>query len=298
MLRGNTNPAMQGLRGTGNSASPMLRGNTNPAMQLLRETGNAASPMLRGSSNPAMPALQLSQTSHPSVPPPANRLPLLIVGLGALAVVIGVFAWLHPGGSTAPAPRSTRPVVAPTRPPVRDEGLQVAVPVRTVAPTALVAVVKTAPDRAASDEKPARPAPRKPVDAPAAVGTTSKPQTGSATVGPTATDRPAPRKTEARPSKVAALDLSPVPQLTPQILRQHMQVAEPRWQSCPKDASGKNLSIGIVVAPSGSVVKADVLGPAGSSETARCITERIRKMNFPAYAEGGPKTFFWSYQAP
>jgi len=252
--------------------------------------------MMRGASNPAMPALNLSQTSHPSVPPPANRLPLLIVGLGALAVVIGVFAWLHPGGSTTPAPRPRRPVVAATKAPIRDEGPQIAVPV-TVAPAASVAVVKVAPDKVASDEKSARPAPRKSVDSPAVV-TTSKQQTGSATVGPTAPDKIAPRKPEVRPSKVAALDPSPVPQLTPQILRQHMQVAEPKWQSCPKDASGKNLSIGIVVAPSGSVLKADVLGPAGSTETARCVTERIRNMNFPAYVEGGPKTFFWSYQAP
>jgi len=77
-----------------------------------------------------------------------------------------------------------------------------------------------------------------------------------------------------------------------------MTTAEPKWQSCPKDGSGKNLSIGIVVAPSGSVVKADVMGPSGSTDTARCVTERIRNMRFPAYAEGGPKTFFWSYQVP
>jgi len=107
-----------------------------------------------------------------------------------------------------------------------------------------------------------------------------------------------PRKAELKLAKAPALDLSPVALLTPQILRQHMTTAEPKWQSCPKDGSGKNLSIGIVVAPSGSVVKADVMGPSGSTDTARCVTERIRNMRFPAYAEGGPKTFFWSYQVP
>jgi hypothetical protein len=302
---GASSPSIPMLRGASSPSIPMLRGASSPSIPMLRGASSPSIPMLRGASNPAIPMLRTTGTDHlarasdasiPSHPPPTNRLPLLIAGLGALALVIGSLAWLYPGSSTT-QPKPARAGTASRRA-VQTDGPQVAVPVRTVAPTTPVAVGVSSQDKPSSVEKTTHPPARKVTEATGSVGTTSKPQptpSGPATVGP---EKTVARKAEGKSPRAAALDLSPVPLLTPQILRQHMTVAEPKWQSCPKDGSGKNLSIGIVVAPSGSVVKADVLGPAGTTATARCVTERIRNMRFPAYAEGGPKTFFWSYQAP
>lgn len=300
-LRSASNPAIPMLRGASNPAMPMLRQTNNPAMPMMRGASNPAMPMMRGASSPSLPQLRITGTSDPALgrsssevsvpsqPATPNRLPLLIVGLGTLGVAIGVVAWLYPSQPTVsqkPRPASK----AAPRPIVRDEGPQVAVPVHTVGGVQPADASKPATEKSTSAEPTARPVAKKPGDA--AVATTSKPAT---TVAP---DKPVAKKVDAKPAKAAALDYSPVAQLTPQILRQHMTVAEPRWQGCPKDGSGKNLSIGIVVAPSGSVVKADVMGPSASTETARCVTDKIRNMRFPAYAEGGPKTFFWSYLVP
>ncbi|MBL8635055.1 MAG: hypothetical protein JNM40_17640 [Myxococcales bacterium] len=311
-MRSASNPAMPMLRQTGSPAMPMLRQPSNPAMPMLRQTGNPAMPMLRQPSNPAMPMLRgvsspslpqlrvtgtsdpalgrsSSDVSIPSQPAPPNRLPLLIVGLGSLGVAIGVVAWLYPGQPTvAPKPRPVPKAAAQSV--VREEGPQVAVPVHTVAGALPTEPNKPAIEKPASPEVTGRAAVKKPAEP--AVATTSKPAT---TALP---DKPVAKKVDPKPAKAVALDYSPVAQLTPQILRQHMTVAEPKWQGCPKDGSGKNLSIGIVVAPSGSVVKADVMGPSASTDTARCVTDKIRNMRFPAYAEGGPKTFFWSYLVP
>ena len=303
-----SNPAMPMMRSTSNPAMPMMRSTSNPAMPMMRSTSNPAMPLLRGASNPALLPLRTTGSSDsswarspsgpsvPSHPPASNRLLLLIVGLGSLAVAIGVVAWLHPGQPTeTPQPERSRVVSAPSQPaPIREDGQQVAVPVRTVAPINAPVVVTATVDKPRPVETAPRPIIRKPADSGTVVASTSKPMTVPA--GPV--EKVVPRKAELKLAKAPALDLSPVALLTPQILRQHMTTAEPKWQSCPKDGSGKNLSIGIVVAPSGSVVKADVMGPSGSTDTARCVTERIRNMRFPAYAEGGPKTFFWSYQVP
>ena len=303
-----SNPAMPMMRSTSNPAMPMMRSTSNPAMPMMRSTSNPAMPMMRGASNPALLPLRTTGSSDPSLarspsgpsvpshPPTSNRLPLLIVGLGSLALAIGVVAWLHPGQPTVPSqPERARVVSAPSQPsPIREDGQQVAVPVRTVTPVNAPVVVTATVDKPSPVETPPRSVVRKPVDSGTVVATTSKPTTAA----PGVMDKVVPRKAEPKITKAPALDLSPVALLTPQILRQHMTTAEPKWQSCPKDGSGKNLSIGIVVAPSGSVVKADVMGPSGSTDTARCVTERIRNMRFPAYAEGGPKTFFWSYQVP
>ena len=301
-------PLTEGMQRTSNPAMPMMRSTSNPAMPMMRSTSNPAMPMMRGASNPALLPLRTTGSSDPSLarspsgpsvpshPPTSNRLPLLIVGLGSLALAIGVVAWLHPGQPTVPSqPERARVVSAHSQPsPIREDGQQVAVPVRTVTPVTAPVVVTATVDKPSPVETPPRSVVRKPVDSGTVVATTSKPTTAA----PGAMDKVVPRKAEPKITKAPALDLSPVALLTPQILRQHMTTAEPKWQSCPKDGSGKNLSIGIVVAPSGSVVKADVMGPSGSTDTARCVTERIRNMRFPAYAEGGPKTFFWSYQVP
>ena len=302
VLAGTSNPAIPQLRGTSNPAIPQLRGTSNPAIPMFRSTSNSAMPLLRTTGNPEPPILpRASETSIPSVPPSSNRLPLLIAGLGTLALAIGVVAWLHPGqsatGSGVPADKTavlSLPTALPTG------GSQAVVPVRTVAQPAPVVVVAPAKDKP-SDDKKDQISPRKPPEETGHVVTSSKP-----TTSPPATGNPAkpvaPKavatKVEAKPTRAPQLDLSPVPQLTRDILRQHMTVAEPKWQACPKDGSGKYLTIGIAVAPSGSVVKAEVMGPAGSTQTAQCITERIRGMRFPAYSEGGPKNFVWSYQVP
>jgi hypothetical protein len=300
-MRSASNPAIPLLRQTGNPAMPLLRQTGNPAMPLLRQTSNPAMPMIRQTSSPSMPMLRTTGTSDPSLgrsaselsvpalPAKQNRLPLLIVGIGALGIAIGVVAWLYPSQPTEThKPRSVAKTAA--RPVVRDEGPQVAVPVHTVAGERPADPSKAATDKTAVPEPSVRLSVKKPAEP--VVATTSKPAT---TPVP---DKQVAKKVEPKPVKVAALDYSPVASLTPQILRQHMTVAEPKWQGCPKDGSGKNLSIGIVVAPSGSVVKADVMGPSASTETARCVTDKIRNMRFPAYAEGGPKTFFWSYLVP
>lgn len=108
--------------------------------------------------------------------------------------------------------------------------------------------------------------------------------------------RPVAKTIETKPTAASTPEI--VPQLTREILRRHMAAAEPKWHSCPKEGSGKNLTIGIVIAPSGTVVKTEVIGPIGATDTARCVKGRIETMRFPAYQEGGPKTFYWSYQAP
>ena len=300
-MRSASNPAIPMLRQTGNPGMSMLRQTGNPAMPLGRQTSNPSMPMLRGASNPAMPMLRTTGTSDPSLgrsaselsipsqPAQPNRLPLLIVGIGALGIAIGVVAWLYPSQPMeTKKPRSATKTA--TRSVVRDEGPQVAVPVHTVAGESPVGANKAATEKATVAEPSVRPVVKKPAEP--AVATNSKPAT---TPSP---EKQVAKKVDPKPAKVAALDYSPVASLTPQILRQHMTVAEPKWQGCPKDGSGKNLSIGIVVAPSGSVVKADVMGPSASTETARCVTDKIRNMRFPAYAEGGPKTFFWSYLVP
>lgn len=300
-------------RGTSNPAMPMLRGASDPAMQLLRGGSSPSIPMLRGTSNPAMPmlrmtgtperstALRSSETSIPSLPPTPNRLPLVIVGIGALGVVIGIVAWLHPGQPGAGGRSSTdngsvvsTPAALPTG------GSSLAPPVRTVSAAAPVVVVNSVTDTAVREKK-ERSAVRKPTEEHGGAATGSKPPalpTNSTPVAKTSTPKNAVAKVESKSSREPQLELTMVPQLTREIMRQHMTVAEPKWQSCPKDGSGKNLSIGISVAPSGSVVKAEVMGPAGSTQTAQCVTARIRNMRFPAYQEGGPKNFFWSYQVP
>lgn len=105
---------------------------------------------------------------------------------------------------------------------------------------------------------------------------------------------------KAAPTVAAApLSMEPVPQLSPPIIRQHMLSAEKRFPGCVREGYGSNVSIGIVVESSGSVRKADILGPLGQSATGRCISEQIRGLHFPPFTEGGASKFFvWSYQVP
>jgi hypothetical protein len=82
-------------------------------------------------------------------------------------------------------------------------------------------------------------------------------------------------------------------------MHQTMLAAELKFKSCVKEAWGTNISIGIAVAASGEVQKADILGPIAQSATGRCIADQIRRLRFPPFTEGGAsKQFFWSYQIP
>ena len=75
--------------------------------------------------------------------------------------------------------------------------------------------------------------------------------------------------------------------------------AEGRFKACVKEAWGSYVTISIVVDNSGTVQKADLIGPLNTSATGRCISEQIRKQHFPPFTEGGATKFFvWSYQVP
>ncbi len=91
---------------------------------------------------------------------------------------------------------------------------------------------------------------------------------------------------------------APLKTLTQDVLRQNMLRAESRFKSCAKEAWGSYVTISILVDNSGSVQKADLIGPLGTSATGRCISEQIRKQHFPPFTEGSSKQFVWSYQIP
>lgn len=106
----------------------------------------------------------------------------------------------------------------------------------------------------------------------------------------------------AKAAKAAEADTAPpqapLKSLTQDVLRQNMLRAESRFKSCAKEAWGSYVTISILVDNSGSVQKADLIGPLGTSATGRCISEQIRKQHFPPFTEGSSKQFVWSYQIP
>jgi hypothetical protein len=171
-----------------------------------------------------------------------------------------------------PAEKSAEPAAKPAPPAAPKAAVKVAAaPVKPAASAAPVAAKPAAP---------AAPVAAKPVAPAALVATASKPAA-------------------AAPPAALPASLAPSKQLTQAQIRQIMLAAESQWKPCLKDAFGSNMSIGVLVAGSGQVQKADILGPLAQSATGRCITEQIRKLRFPAFTEGGPtKQFFWSYQIP
>jgi hypothetical protein len=138
-------------------------------------------------------------------------------------------------------------------------------------------------------------------DEPDSPGTTSKPGAGhhdrTAAKAARAAARAAAKAVKAseaeNPPVQAALKT-----LTPEAQRQNMLRAEGRFKACIKEAWGSYVTISIVVDNTGSVQKAELIGPLNASATGHCISEQIRKQHFPPFTEGGSKQFVWSYQIP
>ncbi|HMU40379.1 MAG TPA: hypothetical protein PKE31_15325 [Pseudomonadota bacterium] len=284
VARSVSNPALLPMRSVSNPALLPMRSASNSALLPLRGVSQSAMPLLRTTGNPA------ASGSH-ALPPRKNLLPLAIGGLSVVAIAIFTAAWLYPTKPTSthdvgkpPAPKELAISVRPANP--------APVPVIVEASSPTAPVVPIVPAVPAVPARPANPAPVLAVPT-----TTSKPSVlrnnGQPTVKPAL-----PSPVAAKAPKLAPLDLSPVSQLSREILRKHMLHAEPKWVSCPKDGSGKNLTLSIVVAPSGSVVRTQVMGPVESTQTAQCVKNHIQSMRFPPYSEGETKTFVWSYQAP
>ena len=74
--------------------------------------------------------------------------------------------------------------------------------------------------------------------------------------------------------------------------------AESRFKACTKEAWGSYVTIMVAVDNSGTVQKADLIGPLNATATGHCISEQIKKQHFPPFTEGPTKQFVWSYQIP
>jgi hypothetical protein len=246
---------------------------------------------------------------------------LVIAGLGVAAVgAIAAVVLLPgpnpqnagPGGQERPVTKPGGPAVGPVQPvepsepvrvtPVAGDPSKPASPSEPTGakspPSTTAQVAQSKPDKADKADKPEE---TDESDEPETPGnTTGKPSRAERREHAKAA-RAAAKAAKAAKAAAAAepeAPAAPVKALSQEILRQNMLRAESHFKGCAKEAWGSFVTISIVVDNSGTVQKADLIGPLGSTATGHCISDQIRKQHFPPFTEGASKQFVWSYQIP
>ena len=268
------------MAGTSNPAIPQLRGTSNPAIPMLRSTSNSAIPGCCAVPVTRSDAAAADDRKSGTADFAAGFETSISIGPAVIESLAAVDCWTgHTGagdrrrglasswavcdGSGVPADKTavlSLPTALPTG------GSQAVVPVRTVAQPAPVVVVAPAKDKP-SDDKKDQVSPRKPPGRNRPCGDQFKADDFAASDWESSQSRLQRKRWQpkSKPNRRAPqLDLSPVPQL----YAGHSASAHDGGRGgkrVPKTAAANTLTIGIAVAPSGSVVKAEVMGPAGSS---------------------------------